>query len=87
MSVSPRLVDVVATGDRRASLEAVRDVLAGALAAVDPRYSAPIAKQLADTMRELDGLADAKVVTPLDEINARRAARGAGAKGGESAAG
>ena len=81
MKASPRaLPATVASGDRRASLQAVRDHLAAALVEVDPRYKAPIAKQLADTMRELDGLADAKVVTPLDELVARRAARGSDAK-------
>lgn len=70
------LAETVTTGDHRASLEAVRDHLAKALVEVDPRYSAAIAKQLTDTMRELAGLRDAKVVTPLDELVARRAARG-----------
>jgi type III secretory pathway lipoprotein EscJ len=75
VSPSPRLPAVVATGDRRASLEALRDHLAASLLEVDVRYKAPLAKQLADVMREIDGLRDAKVVSPLDELRTKRAAR------------
>ncbi len=73
--LSPHLVSAVASGDRRASLEALRDHLAAALVDVDARYKAPLAKQLADTMRELDGIRDVKVVSPLDELVSKRAAR------------
>lgn len=75
MRSSPRLVTVVESGDRRASLEALRDHLATALIEVDARYKAPIAKQLTDTIREIDGLPDAKVRSKLDDLAARRADR------------
>lgn len=87
MSDSPCLPEVVSTGDRRASLEALRDHLAASLVAVDVRYKAPLAKQLADVMREIDGLRDAKVVSPLDELRTKRAGRASAAPDLDAAGG
>ena len=63
-----------ATGDRRATLEALRDFLAAQLQNAEKEIPA-LAKQLRDTLAELDGLPDAKEASRVDELNARRAAR------------
>jgi hypothetical protein len=77
------LAKVVAAGDRRASLEALRDFLAARLEAVDPDKTAPLAKQLADVLRELSTLAVPKG-SKVDDLAAKRAARRSGAKNPES---
>lgn len=69
-----------ASGDRRATLEALRDLLAAQLQNADREIPA-LAKQLRDTLAELDGLPDAKEVSRVDELNARRSARRAKATG------
>ena len=63
-----------AAGDRRATLEALRDFLAAQLQNAEKEIPA-LAKQLRDTLAELDGLPDAKEASRVDELNARRAAR------------
>ena len=59
---------------RRAGLIAIRDKLAEALAAVEPERAAPLAKQLTETIRELESLAEPKGST-VDDLARRRAAR------------
>lgn len=64
------------SGDRVEALTALRDYLAGLIDVFDgaPKDIAPITKQLADVVRELDELAPAKRKgTPLDELASRRA--------------
>ena len=75
VSSSSSLRESVSGGDRVQSLTALRDYLAGLVDDFDghPRDIAPITKQLADVIRELDGLAPAiRKGTPLDELAARR---------------
>lgn len=67
--------EAVSGGDRVQALTALRDFLAGLVDDFDgsPKDIAPITKQLADVVRELDGLAPAmRKGTPLDELAARR---------------
>ena len=68
--------DAFSSGDRVASLTALRDYLAGLVDDFDgaPKDIAPITKQLADIARELDGLSPVqRKGTALDELAARRA--------------
>jgi hypothetical protein len=68
--------DAFASGDRAAALLALRDYLAGLVDGFDgaPKDIAPITKQLADVVRELDLLAPVqRKGTALDELAARRA--------------
>jgi hypothetical protein len=74
------LVVAVQSGDRRVALTALRDHLALQLVEGLPQTVAPIAKQLADVLRELEGLAEPKG-SAVDDLRARRAARVAGASG------
>jgi hypothetical protein len=70
------IADSFSSGDRVASLSALRDYLAGLVDEFDgaPKDIAPITKQLADVVRELDGLALVqRKGTALDELAARRA--------------
>ena len=67
--------DAVCTGDRVSGLTALRDFLAGMVEDFDgaPKDIAPITKQLADVIRELDLLAPvSRKGTALDELAARR---------------
>jgi hypothetical protein len=48
------LIHAVQSGDRRAALVAMRDVLAVRLLSASARDTAAIAKQLGDTIREID---------------------------------
>lgn len=69
------LSEAVAEG-RVKALTALRDYLAGLIDTFDgqPKDIAPITKQLADVVRELDSVAPAqRKGTPLDELAARRA--------------
>lgn len=59
---------------RRAGLTAIRDHLASALAEAPVDKAAPLAKQLTETIRELESLAEPKGST-VDDLQARRAAR------------
>jgi hypothetical protein len=70
------IADSFSSGDRVASLSALRDYLAGLVDVFDgaPKDIAPITKQLADIARELDGLSPVqRKGTALDELAARRA--------------
>lgn len=73
---------MVAQGDRRESLEAIREVLAVLLQAAghtpgcececgaggDGRVVAQVSKELREVLRELDALPTAERVTPLDKL-------------------
>lgn len=83
------LKDVVGGGDRRKSLEVIRDRVASELASAGGRDVAVLAKELREVIRELDALPGAGMETPLDRIagsvsddlEQRRAARRADATG------
>ena len=65
----------VASGDRVTGLLALRDYLASLIDSFDgaPKDIAPITKQLADVVRELDELSPVqRKGTALDELAARR---------------
>lgn len=67
--------EAAASGDRATTLLALRDFLAGLVDGFDghPKDIAPITKQLADVVRELDDLAPTqRKGTALDELAARR---------------
>lgn len=73
---SPDLVTAVATGDRRASLEAIRDHLAAILTAGTAGIAiGPIAKELRTVIAELDSLPGALEGSKSDELAAKRAKR------------
>jgi len=69
------VTSAAATGDRAKALIALRDYLAGLIDSFDgqPRDIAPITRQLADVVREIDeiGLPQRKG-TALDELAKRR---------------
>ena len=74
------LPDPLTCGDYRASLEALRAVLADRLmvAADDPRrliHVAPIAKQLSDVLARIESLPNAERASVSDDLRARRASR------------
>ena len=66
------LVEVAAKGDRRRTLEALRDTLARTIVTAEPSNVAALAKQLRDTEADLAGLVDDVEVDGLDELAARR---------------
>ncbi|MBB2909313.1 hypothetical protein FHS43_000559 [Streptosporangium becharense] len=70
---------VIAEGDRRASLEAIRDKLARELHRAAGRDAAVIAKELRAVIADLDALAGGKEASTVDDLTARRAARRADA--------
>lgn len=81
------LENVVASGDRRASLEAIRDVLAAKLAneRLGNREVAPIANQLVDVINEINAIAaevdeqDSVLAKVLElSVTKRRFSRGQG---------
>jgi hypothetical protein len=61
--------------DRRASLEALRDVLAGKIDSASPHSPAIVAKQIAEIMAELGALPDPTRKNAVDDLAARRADR------------
>lgn len=73
---------VIADGDRRASLEAIRDKLGRELEQAVGRDAATIAKELRAVIAELDALPGGKEASTVDELHARRAARRADAASG-----
>lgn len=75
------LQETVQGGDRRASLEAIRDRLATELEVAIGRDVAALSKQLSDTIRELDSLPPAKGVTRVDQLAAARKNRRKAAAG------
>ena len=75
---------------RVAGLEALRDLLAAALAEpdADPKNLATTAKQLRETLAELEVIAKAKPKGSfVDDLQARRRARGADTPGDVGATG
>lgn len=75
------LLDALRGDDRRASLVALRDRLAEDVEAVDERYRAPLYKQLADVLRELDSIPSAERKSVPDDLKQQRAKRRAAASG------
>lgn len=72
--------EVVAQGDRRRSLEALRDHLAAELEDSPATVAiAPMAKELRAVIEELDSLPLAKEASPVDDLAAKRQARRADA--------
>jgi hypothetical protein len=70
----PNLVDAAATGDRRATLEALRDLLAmSMMVGIEPR--AGLAKQLRDTLDQLEAIGQPGEIHASDDLATRRAAR------------
>jgi hypothetical protein len=74
-----RISDAAESGDRRATLEAIRDKLSAELSKEVGRATAPIAKELVAVLRELDGIATAERKTTVDDLANRRATRRASA--------
>jgi hypothetical protein len=69
---------VVAEGDRRRSLEAVRDRLGRAIDdCVEPRDVGSLAKHLSEVLRDLENLPMKDAGSRLDDLAAKRRARGA----------
>lgn len=77
---SKSLPEIVAGGDRRASLEALRDHLASLLVTTE-RDHASIARQLTVVLRELDDLPSLQEDSKVDDLAQQRAARRAKAAG------
>jgi hypothetical protein len=64
--------------DRLSQLEALRDLLWESIQDVDPEKRATLAAQYRATISEIAGISKKSetVVSPIDEIRARRSARG-----------
>lgn len=73
--VPPSLTGAAASGDRRATLEALRDVLAATVLDAEPPARAQLAKQLRDTLDALEALDAGKEVSASDDLAKRRQAR------------
>lgn len=71
----PSLPVTVAAGERRKSLEALRDHLAVTIDLAAPENVAALAKQLREVLRELDELPVPEETNPADALARRRAAR------------
>jgi hypothetical protein len=78
---SDGLPGVVATGDYRRSLEALRDHLAACLVSVEPSFAAPLARQLSLVLDRLEELPNVERKSASDDLRARRAARRSAASG------
>ncbi len=75
------MAEAAASGDYRATLEAIRDQLAHQLERAEPAVAAQIAGQLRQTLKDLAQLPPVKGGSKTDEVRARREARRvAGAK-------
>lgn len=83
MSDSAGLAAVVQGGDRRKSLEALRDRLAADIDSADARLVPALAKQLVDVLRDIEGLREPEG-SALDDLAARRVARISDAAGSHS---
>jgi hypothetical protein len=66
------IADAAVTGDRRLTLEAMRDKLARDMDDAPPAVVAQIAGRLAAILAELDALPKSEVVSPFDELARRR---------------
>jgi hypothetical protein len=80
------LVEAVRSGDRRVSLEKMRNALAESLEAADGKEVAAISKELREVMRELEQIPTGKEVSTSDDLAAKRAARLAAAQDQERSA-
>ena len=67
--------DSAASGDIRATYEALRDDLAKKLELAEPAVAAQIAGQLRAILKDLAAMPAAKVVPKRDDLRARREAR------------
>jgi hypothetical protein len=74
------------TYDRKERLIQIRDRLTEAVATVEARYLAPLTKELAAVLRELESMPGDQEST-LDDLTSRRAARLSDAEVSERAAG
>ena len=87
MSRSESLSAVAETGDRPATLRALRDVLARQIETCNSsRDVAALSRQLTDVLNQLASLPAPAEGTPLDELKKRRVDRRAGAAGKTRAA-
>lgn len=71
-------LDGLRSPDRAEALAALRDTLATSLAEAAPKEVAALAKQLRDTIRELEQVAEPREVSVVDDLASRRAARRTG---------
>lgn len=78
---SSTLETIIKAGERRASLEAIRDKLAAELKDAYGRDAAALAKELREVIRELDSLPTGGEESTVDQLAARRARRLANAAG------
>lgn len=69
------LSQVVSAGDRRKALEAIRDRLAAELEVAGGREVASVAKELRETIRELDSMPLPEGDSGVDQLAKKRAAR------------
>jgi hypothetical protein len=72
------LPEKAAAGERKATLAALRDVLASSIVEADPDKRAPLAARLVEVLDKLAALEppEQKKGTVVDELKARRAHRG-----------
>lgn len=76
-----KLSEIIARGDQRESLEALRDNLADWIdRAKYAKDVAPLAQRLADVIARLDALPDERRESPVDDLARARAARRAAAQ-------
>ena len=83
--VAMSLHEIVAQGDRAASLRAIRDNLAKQLEESIPAYAAALAHQLTDVIRELDSLPASESTDHVDDLEMARDARRAAARASAAA--
>jgi hypothetical protein len=81
------LPEVIADGNQRESLEAVRNHLATLLAGADnAKDAAPLARELRQVMTQIASLAGAGGASAIDELRRKREGRIANAAAGDLAA-
>lgn len=78
--MSADLLGIVRKGDLRASLEAIRDLLAERLVVAEAKESASVAKQLMTVLVELDRLPNEHRESVSDELAKQYADRIAGSE-------
>ncbi len=69
------LVNAALSGDKRATLIALRDRLAEEIETAGARDLAPLSRQLTEVLRQLDEVPDEKEVSAANDIANRRANR------------
>jgi hypothetical protein len=79
MDATTTLAEVAASGDRRATLEALRTKLASEIENATGRDVASLSKELTSVMRELEAIPTGREESAVDDLAARRAQRLAGA--------